>query len=582
MSFLRNNLSYLIFGCLLFLFSAIYITFPLIFHLGDYITGYGDQYLHAYIMNWVIHSLFTNPLNIFHGSIYYPYLNPIAYSDLFITSSIIAIIPLWIIGQPITVVNFTFLSSIFMVGFFTFLLSFYLTKNFWASIISGLLIIFSPAFLDKKTHIQILSIQWIPLSILSFIVFVKSLKSKYLFISLVFFLLQFYNSFLPGYFLVFFYFLYIFFAWINNKTILKKLFTKNNLIIILLTICTIIPIVKPYYDVYKQYNAQRDIRDSIHFALQPEDLIYPSEHTRLAPLLLKIANLEKVTRVDEIKYGYLGFVFSLLIIASLIYFVKNFKFKNTIEDSFIFTGLLGLILSFGPALHVARQTIHKPFLIILPYAVFYYIIPGFKGFRNSERWEILFIFCLAIFISIFLTKALKNKKSKTQIIIYTILIFAIIAEYNFPMKFYSVVQKKDFPKVYQWQKTTAKNSVFITMPIYNWNSPNSSIELEREYFYTGNFRSTVNGYSGFSPIQWQNNVTYLFNNFPNNESINIIKKLGVNYIIVNKNEYDYLFKNKYYLFGNGDKVISTLNKYSMLKLIKVFDNSYVYSFNFSK
>ena len=94
------------------------------------------------------------------------------------------------------------------------------------------------------------------------------------------------------------------------------------------------------------------------------------------------------------------------------------------------------------------------------------------------------------------------------------------------MKFYPVKSLNNFPKVYDFLSTTDSNSVSIMLPIYNWNSPNSHIELEREYYLTKNFRKTVNGYSGFSPFSWQDDVLYLFNNFPKNkEDINKLMAL---------------------------------------------------------
>lgn len=562
---------------LIFLLSAIYITYPLIFHLGNAAVDLGDSYFIAWVMNWNIHAFFTNPLSIFNAPIYYPYVNSLAFSESFITSSILAIIPLKLIGQPIFAVNFTLISSIFMVGFSTFILSFYITKNFLASVLSGLILVFSPAFLDKEVHIQILSIQWVPLSILCFLIFTKVFRTRYLFLSLLFFLLQLYNSFLPGYFLFSFYFIYLLFLGLYKRNVFKKIFTKNTLLLVILTFVLILPLAKPYYDVYKEYDGARNIRDSIHFALQPEDLIYPNQQTRLQPLLLQISNFKNYSRYDEVKYGYIGLIFSILSVITVIYFIKTIRKKDLMLKSFLTTGIFGLILSFGPALHFNRETIHWPFPIILPYAFFYYIIPGFKGFRNSERWEILFVFCLSIGIAIFLNQTLKlNKK---RIIIYLFLILAVIAEFNFPMQIFSIPQVKDFPKVYAWLNSTPKNSAYINMPIYNWNSPNSSAEFKREYYSTLNFRKSVNGYSGFSPAKWQRNAIYLFNNFPSKNSVFKIKSMNVNYLIVNKDEYDFLFSQNKYLFGNGNKVIQTLNSNLSIKLIKKFDNTYIYSFN---
>lgn len=459
-----------------------------------------------------------------------------------------------------------------MVGFFTFLLSFYLTKNFLASLISGLILIFSPAFLDKEVHIQILSIQWIPLSILMFLVFIKTLRQRYLILSLLFFDLQIYNSFLPGYFLFLFYSVFVIFLFLANKKKFKKLFNKTNFLLVIICFLTLIPLIKPYFDVYNEYSAARNIRDTIHFALQPEDLIYPNQQTRLQNVLLNISNLKQYSRYDEVKYGYIGLVFSLLSVFLIYKFIRKFRIKEYLFNSLVFTGIFSLLLSFGPLLHINRETIHYPFPIVLPYALFYYLIPGFKGFRNSERWEIMFLFCFAVAIAILLTKFIKPKK-----ITLLFLILGIVLEFNFPMKVYPLKETKDFPKVYTWLNTIPKDSVYIQMPIYNWNVPNSVMELEREYYSTVAFRKTVNGYSGFSPAKWQEDALYLFYNFPNTKSVEKIKQMQVNYLIVNKTEYDVLFKQKA-LKISGEGVISKLKNRNDLTFVKQIDNDFIFKF----
>ncbi len=578
MDLIKKILNTHILSPVIFLLCAIFITYPLIFHLGDLAVDLGDSYLVSFIMNWVNHAIFSNPLDLFNAPIYFPYINSLAFSEPFISSSILSLIPLKLIGEPMVAVNFTLITSIFMVGYFTFLLSFYITKNFLASLISGLLLIFSPVFLDKQVHLQILSIQWVPLSILFFLKFVNESKAKFLCISLLIFILQIYNSFLPAYFLIFFYVIYITATFFYKRPVFKKIFVKRNIILFILTFLIIIPLLIPYFQNVRNYDTTRDIKDSIHFALQPEDLIYSNQQTRLQPILISISNLKTYTRYDEIKYGYIGLAFSILGVLSLIFAIKKIKDKNLLQQSFLLTGLLGLILSFGPALHFNRQTIHSPFPIILPYALFYYIIPGFNGLRNSERFEVMFIFCLAILIGIFLDRVFKKIDNRKRVISYAFIIALIVLEFNFPQNFYPILQRKDFPKVYSYLNTTPKDSAYITMPIYNWNSPDSQIELQREYYSTQSFRKAVNGYSGFSPASWQEDVLYLFNNFPKSESVSKIKKMGVNYIVVNKEEYDSLFSNKFYSFGNGEKVLSVLETNSDLELIEQIDNTYVYSF----
>lgn len=555
---------------------AIYITFPLIFHMDDTVTGFGDELIISWIQNWIIHSIFTNPLELFNTNLFYPYNNTIAYSDLHFTSTILSIIPLFFLKEPIVTFNFTVISSIIFVPFSIFILSWYLTKNYLLSLLSGILVQFSPAFLDKKVHIQVLALEWIPLSVLFFIHFHRTKKTRFLIFSMFFFILQTYNSFLPGYFLVFFYVIYSIYMFFCDKPFIKLFLKKYNIAVILITLTLIALITIPYYKASLTYNLKRDIRDAVHFAIQPEDLLYPNEHTKLQKYLLSLPFNQR-SQNNEFKPGYLGLIFTLLIITVLFYFIKNFKRKNSLTAAFIYTSLLGLILSLGPVLHLGRQTIHQPFLIPLPYALFYYILPGFQGFRNSTRFEMMFILFIIPAISIILNKILKQYSLLSRSLIYLILIFGIIIEYNYPIKFQSIPKRSEFPSIYRWLNTTSGDSVGIIMPIYNWYMYGSAEEMKRDYYSTANWRRTINGASGFAPPQWELLVADLRANFPNKTTIQDLNKLGVNYIIIDKYAYDKEFKIKQQKH-DGEYVINTLKKTSNLRFLKSLDNYFVFEY----
>jgi hypothetical protein len=259
-----------------FFLSACYITYPLIFHLGNYATGLGDELLIAWIQSWIIHALFTNPFTIFNANIYYPYPNTLAYSDLFLPSALLTFPFVFILNQPIAANNVLLISSLLFLGFSLYLLSYYLTKDFLASMLSGILVVFSPTTLSNYVALQILSIAWVPLALLFFILFLNTKKAKYLALSLLLFLIQTYNSFLPGFFILFSYIVILIYKLIENKKKLTKLFTKRNVFLFLITFILIIPIAIPYYSVSQEFHYVRDLRDTIHFALQPEDLLYSS------------------------------------------------------------------------------------------------------------------------------------------------------------------------------------------------------------------------------------------------------------------------------------------------------------------
>ncbi len=566
----------LIFAFLLFLITAIFITYPLIWHMGEYTTGYGDELLIAWIQNWVIHAIFSNPLSIFNANTFYPYSNSLAYSESFITTSLLSIPALKLIGEPITTVNFTFISSLVLLPFGIFLLSFYLTGNFMVSIFAALLVIFSPVILDKKVHLQMLSIEWVPLSILAFLLYVKKKTGLFVILSMIFFLLQLYNSFMPAYFIVLFFASFVIYYFFEDKKILKSLINRNTIFIVLITVLLSIPIVIPYFKVSNEFKYVRNIRDTIHFALQPEDLLYPSDDTRLAPILREFSNSKKYPENAEIKPGYLGLILSGLCIWVVIYAYRNRKRKGmAIFYIFLFSAILGLILSFGPFLHINRLTIHKPFPIPLPYIFFYYLAPGFAGFRNSARFEVMFVIFISIPIALMLAQSLKKYSKAVKTFSFLIAAGLLILEYKFPIQFYPVTSVANFPKVFSWLAKTPSDSKIVILPIFNWNMWGATKEVERQLFSTVEFRKMINGASGFSPPPWQALTADIHNNFPNNDSISTFRQIGIDYIVVDKKSFDEGFKKNLEKY-NGKMVLNLLTKNNGLTFVKELDGYYVY------
>src|SRR5258706_1382212 len=390
---------------------------------------------------------------------------------------------------------------------------------------------------------------------------------------------------MPGYFILFSYIIIYFFYSRFKNTLAKKAISKRNILTIVLSFVLLIPIIIPYLQVSKEFAYVRDIRETIHFAIQPEDLYVPNEYTRLEMPLSILQNLVKYPANAEIKSGYIGFIFSILGIVSLFYLYRINKKKNFIFIAFISIALLGLILSFGPFLHFDRKTIHHPFPIPLPYLLFYYLAPGFQGFRNSARFEMLFIISEAISIAIMLNQMLNKKIKRLQYFITILLIIAVVVEYQYPMRFHSLPTKEHFPPVYAWiADNTPKNTVIIELPTYNWdiNPFGDNKEVLREYYSTMHFRKMVNGGSGFSPPPWQTLVISLYKSFPSKTSLNTIRKLGVKYMIVHLDEFNIIHRTNFishdYLLPDGETVLSELSINPSINFVKRLDNDYVYEF----
>jgi hypothetical protein len=574
-----------IFSLFLYFLLSLFITFPLIFNLTSFITGYGDELITAWLYNWNIYnysSNLPNLLHIFNANNYFPYSNSLAFSDAGFTNSFLMLIPVLILKSPVVVNNLTLILSLTLVGFFTYLLSNFLTKNNLVSLLSGILIIFCPAYLSNFSNIQIVSIYFVPLSILLLLKFLKTEKPLYFYLFLASFILQAYNSFFPGYFIFFTSVIICLFYLRENKRKIKILFTKNNILALVISFCLVALIAIPYFKVSKEFNYVRDIRDSIHLSLQPEDFLSSNDfgYTRLNNFLSTLPFSVDTYGKGEVKPGFLGLTFSILFLFSFFFILKNWKKQNYVLKGIFVSAILGLLLSLGPFLHIQRFTIHNPFPIPLPYALFYYLVPGFMGIRNAARFEMFFIIFAAPIIAFSLKTSLNKLLTNKKNLLVLLLIVFVILEFNFPMKFYKVSAISEFPKVYSWLSDTPKSTAIVEMPIYNWNNPYAAKEFWREYYSTQDFRKRVNGISGFSPPPWQDLVNYLLVSFPSQESINKLKSISVNLILVHKDEYDILYKDNYQIIGrkmlNGNDVIKLLKENKSIYLEKQFGDDYIF------
>lgn len=576
---LSSNKILIFLALVYFIFCGLYITYPLIYHLSNLIFEKVDDAYITWIINWDIHSFTTNIFNIFNGNIFYPYHNTLAYSDAFLTSALLAFIPTKILNQPAVAYNFNLIFSFISLGFCVYLLALYITKEHLSSIVAGTVAAFSPYATAKVMHIQLLGICWVPLSLLFFLMFLDKKQYKFLYVSATFFLVQMYNSFLPGYFIIFSCILFFLYYLLNKRIKIKELQIKKIIFVAVVVFLIALPVIIPYYLVSHQFNYVRDIRDSIQFANRPEYTLYPGFTTRLGNLLMQL--FYKHDKGPFTYDGFIGLAFFVLSASAILYRIKNRRKNWFLFDIFLVIGFFGWILSLGPAFQWGGHVIKHPFIIPLPYALFYYIAPGFNGMRNSARWEMLTLLSFSVCFAIFLSIVLKSRHYSLKIIVIVLICLGVLWEFKFPYNFQPIPTKENFPKIYNFINNLPDNSVISEFPIYNWNTFTVyNNENLREYYSTLSFTKTFNGAAGFDPPPWQDKVQYLIKYFPNQDSISLLKKNGVNYIIIHADEFNGLHATGLKFNGrvapSGTEVRNDLENNPTVSFVSFVGNAYVF------
>ena len=479
---------------LFFLTAAFIITWPLITNLNSLIIDRVDGLLITWFLNWDIHVILLGVkdwVDFYNANIFYPYKLTLAFSETMLPQALIGLPFVLLLKEPLLAYNISLILGLALTGFASYSLTKFLTKREAVSFFSGILFSFSTIHLNYMAHLQLFNFWPVVFAILFLL---QNRRLLFIF----FFALACLTTALNFYFLLTIIITYLFVA-------------KKRLMVIksaLGAIIVSVPFLLPYFFVSRQWHYARPISDAINFSLQFPDLANVSVMSRLSNFVFHQPGTP----------AYFGAVFLVLIFLML---------RKTKLNFWLIAAAASFILALGPALHVFRNTIHigpLPF-IPLPYTVLYYLLPGFSGFRTPSRWIILTAFSLCVAISIYFAKKITWRWA-------IILSALVILEVNFPFKYFRVPARADFPPEQIWLKDNYIGAPIIQFPIYGWfDGDKIGVETLREYYSTVHWHPMFNGYSGYSPTEWEEKVKWLQKNFPSTETIKYLADLRIKLVL---------------------------------------------------
>ncbi len=184
-------------------------------------------------------------------------------------------------------------------------------------------------------------------------------------------------------------------------------------------------------------------------------------------------------------------------------------------------------MSFGPVLKWDGETVkifNSP--IPLPYSGLYYTVPGFKGVRAVERWvypAFLMITALSIYgISQFSTK---------RIILVVVVVLVGWGELR-PLPAVWAPSRSDYPKVYWWLKDQPEG-VVMELPISRWGEGElTKLQIYAMLYQTLHEKTLVNGYSGYSPLDWEDLVRKM--RVSDLSLLDTVEQIQPKYLVLNK------------------------------------------------
>ncbi len=539
--------AYAIVAASLFFVSTALFLWPTITHLGTFSDG-GDHMFNAWTLSRNHHCITGQGCDSYtDGNIYFPNKDSMLFSETQFSTGLLTL-PLFFINQnPLFATNVWLVLTVFLAGFFMYLLAKYLSKgNEAISILSGMVFAFAPTKISAISHLQSLSIFYVPLIVLMLLKYRDSGERKYLIwfgvLSALLFLASWYQM--------------VFGLVIIGVFILYTAFSSHRRAALLLgatllaTLVTI-PIAKEYVRFSKENNASFSVRDQIAFSSSVDDYVLPYENTpagivyyKLRPFILKNSH-------NPDNYSYMGVSLYAVLLLGMFHVIRKRKDSPTKETKGLTVALFGLfavgfLFSLGPVLKIGSTAIHSvegvDLAVPLPYIIVDKLLPQLSFLRAVGRANIISLFALCCLLAI-LGSYLKEVKPQKKRAILTALLFVIVSLDVLPIKQFITTPFKSVP---------TRQASYSIPPIYTKvhddpdidnivilrtqsDYPDAGIPVARveDVMWSGYHNKNIfNGYSGFEPRSYKETLQDFTD--LQDDDLDKMKQLGLRYAIIDK------------------------------------------------
>lgn len=581
-----------ILALLLFILLTLFMTYPLFLHMHEAVEEPGDSLFIAWTVGWDINALLRDPLNIFHANVFYPHKYTLAYSEHMIGVSLLAL-PVWFfINNYLFVYNLMILLSFILCGFGGYILIYYLTRNAISGIAGGIIFAFCPYRFSQLGHLHVLTSQWMPFCLLFLHRITETRQRRILWYLLFgfFLFLQFLSSGHNGLYLSIAVGLFFLYFW---KELKFYPWLAAGIVFILL-----VPFYYPYVYLGREFGFVRQPQEfelfspqlSSYLAVSGKNLLYGRFLSRfcrpeavmfpgvLALIFAFWGRIPKI-RFRKKRTSWVKKIINVLIIADIliimaIIFTGGLDLKKTIlgmrlkvsdfsrpvyillflfflkmafnrkdvkrkiidilkkitadrttERFYWVLTILTFLLSFGPVIRAMDKDI-----IWGPYSLLYNFVPGFNGIRASGRLYNIFILALSVLAG-FGVKRLFLSVKRMRYLLWGIP-FILAAEYvSIPFNLLCRIGTNP-PYVYKWLERQPDDFAVLEYPMPDWYDKLPH-EIECMYWSLYHKKKIVNGYSGYSPPSYWPMADRMMN-IPDEDTIEVIKYLGIKYVIVHK------------------------------------------------
>jgi hypothetical protein len=458
----------------------------------------GDPLLSTWRLSWVAHQLPGDPRHLFDGNIFYPEKNTLAFSDATIVPSLTVAPLLWMGVHQLLAYNLLLLSGFALSGAAMFLLVRSLTQDVGAALVAGFVFAFLPYRFMHYGHLELQMAQWMPLCLWAFHRTVRDGRLRDGLLTGLFLALQTLSSFYYG----------IFFATYLIPVGIALLIGARRAHFwpaaralaagAVLAAALIVPFTRPYFAA-RQSVGERPLTEVEKYSAIPRDYLVAHQRNSLFG-----TDTERTGGQERALFQ--GIVVPVLALAALWPPLSMARMGYC----------AGLAMAFEFSL--GTNGLLYPWLRD-------HVLP-FRGLRVPARMAIVLGLSLAILAGYAVARISRALGSRVaRVVVVAAIALAIAAEYHSTLVLDEIWRRP--PPVYA-ALAGQPDAVLLELPLTSAVPAREPVYM---YFSTFHWHRLVNGYSGFSP-SWYPELLKRMTRFPDNETIEDLRRRGVDYVIV--------------------------------------------------
>lgn len=495
------------------------ITWDFLPRLGSTLFNWGDALQQTWTLGWNAQQFLRDPLQLYEAPIFFPFPHSLAFSDTLVPQSALALPIILATNNLALAHNASILLAFVLNGLGMFLLLRVWKINFWGALIGGAIFAFGNYHLSHFGHLNLLSTQWMPFTILFLDCALRKPRAQFFFLfGLSFFLSatsSFYYAFITGALVL----LYagVLFAHARGKWS-RQVWAGLIFSLGIVFLC-LLPFGLPYIELYRAFGLQRDLAAMKELSAAPSSyLASVSSHPPFDALRQMFPPLHGEAILSP---GVLAWLLALL----GIFLARQWRPALAL----VVIGIAGFMLSLGPAQTFGNVT------VTLPYQWLYDWVPGFGGaMRALARWGVLVLFAVAAFAGFGFSK-LTEKFARAHFAFAlgaaVLVLGGMYWEYDqTPMRLMTgTLIRQPTPTVYEWLATQPEGAV-LELP-FGDQGVGTARDVWYQYYSLLHRHRLVNGNLAIAPLPYAE-IARRVQNFPSTDAIELARALGVRYIIV--------------------------------------------------